>query len=314
MSTPMQLVVTEVEALSPLVKRFRFEDPAKAPLPVFSGGAHITVEMPDGDRVRRNSYSLISDPYDSSGYEIAVRFDANGRGGSRFMHEQVAQGDVMGISVPTNLFQLNLRARKHLLIGGGIGITPFLSQLKQLEALGQPYELHYAAKTRAEAAALAFLPDSAHVHLSDENTRMDLAAVLADQPMGTHVYTCGPEGLIQAVSDQAAALGWPAASVHFEAFTAPPPGEAFEVSIKSTGQTVPVGADQSLLEALEAAKVPVQFSCRGGACGRCETGVSACDGDIEHNDHWLSEEERTANQKIMPCMSRFKGAKLELDL
>lgn len=312
----LALTVTEVEQLSPLVKRFRFEDPTGAALPVFSGGAHITVEMPEGDTIRRNSYSLISDPYDGSGYEIAVRREDQGRGGSVFMHTKVAEGDAITVSAPANLFQLDLRARKHVLIGGGIGITPFLSQLKQLEMEQKPFDLHYAARSRAEAAALKLLPQAAHihVHISDEGERMDLGAILDGQPIGTHVYTCGPEGLIQAVGDQAARLGWPVSAVHSEAFTSPPPGEPFDVTVKSSGQTVHVKADQSLLEALEAAQVDVNYSCRGGACGRCETHVTACDGRIEHNDHWLSDDERTAQTKIMPCMSRFKGTRLELDL
>jgi ferredoxin-NADP reductase len=310
------LKVTEIEALSPLVKRFRFEDGGGAPLPVFSGGAHITVEMPEGETIRRNSYSLISDPYDGSAYEIAVRREDTGRGGSRYMHTMVREGDEITVSTPANLFQLDLRSRKHVLIAGGIGITPFLSQLKQLCAEQKPFELHYAARSREEAAGLKLLPKAAHihVHISEDGSRMNLGAILEGQPIGTHVYTCGPEGLIKAVADQAARLGWPATAVHSEAFTAPPPGEPFEVVLRSSGKTVTVKADQSLLEALEAAKVEIDYSCRGGGCGRCRTGVTACDGRILHNDHWLSEDERAAQTAIMPCMSRFKGTRLELDL
>ncbi|MCV6586035.1 MAG: PDR/VanB family oxidoreductase [Marinibacterium sp.] len=316
MSTQLKVTVAEVEALTPLVKRFRFEAADKTPLPVFSGGAHITVSMQDGARLRHNAYSLISDPYDGSGYEIAVRRDDQGRGGSKFMHEQIAVGDTLTISVPANLFQLDLRARKHILIGGGIGITPFVAQLRQLDMIGAPYELHYAAHSRDEAAGLALLPqaDNILIHVSQDGTRMDLGRILADQPIGTHVYTCGPETLISAVAAEAAAKGWPASAVHSEAFTAPPPGEPFEVTIGSTGQTVQVGADQTLLEALEEAGVPINWSCRGGACGQCETSVTTCDGDIEHNDHWLSEADRAAARAIMPCMSRFRGDHLVLDL
>lgn len=134
------------------------------------------------------------------------------------------------------------------------------------------------------------------------------------QPVGSHVYTCGPERLVAAVAEQAARLGWPMSAVHSEAFSAPPPGEPFEAKIASSGQTIHVGADQSLLEALEEAGVAIESSCRGGACGRCETRVTSCDGQILHHDHWLGEEERAAQQKIMPCMSRFRGSLLELDL
>ncbi|AJE44836.1 oxidoreductase NAD-binding domain/2Fe-2S iron-sulfur cluster binding domain-containing protein [Celeribacter indicus] len=312
----MLLEVAAVERLTPLVTRFRFEHPQKKALPIFSGGAHVVVEMPDGDLLRRNSYSLISDPNDPSGYEIAVRREDVGRGGSRYMHTRVAVGDRMRVSVPANLFALDIRARKHVLIAGGIGITPFLAQLHQIDFLQQPFELRYAARTREEAAGLALLPKSGriHVHISSEGNRMDLGEILTGQPLGTHVYVCGPTGLIAAVTDAAARHGWPKSVIHSEAFTSPPPGMPFAVMLAKSGRRIEVGAHQSLLEALEAANVELDWSCRGGACGRCETGVISCKGQIEHNDHWLSRDERAGQKKIMPCMSRFTGDELVLDL
>ena len=134
---------------------------------------------------------------------------------------------------------------------------------------------------------------------------MDLGEILDGQPLGTHVYTCGPDGLIKAVADQAARLNWPTSSVHSEAFTAPPPGEPFEVTITSTGQKVRVKADQSLLEALEADGIEIDYSCRGGACGRCETSVTACEGRILHHDHWLSDDERARTDEAESLLRRL---------
>lgn len=309
------LRVAGVTPLTPLVTRFRFECPEGRPLTLFSGGAHVVVEMPDGEILRRNAYSLISDPMDGTGYEIAVRREDAGRGGSRFMHTRVAVGDLLRVGAPVNLFSLNWRARKHVLIAGGIGITPYLAQIRQLTRLQLPFELHYAARSRAEAAGLQLLPDLPQitVHLSDEGNRMDLGAILAGQPLGTHVYTCGPEGLIAAVADTAARLGWPCTAVHAEAFLSPPPGAAFDVTLARDGRTLTVGPHQSLLEALEAAKVDTPWLCRGGACGQCETAVLSCRGRIDHHDHWLSADERSAQQKIMPCVSRFQGEQLVID-
>lgn len=310
------LTVTEVSALTPLVRRLRFEAPDHRPLAPFSAGAHVVVEMPDGATLRRNAYSLISDPHDPSGYEIAVRREEAGRGGSRFLHRQVQAGDRLRVSRPVNLFALDLRARRHLMIAGGIGITPFLAQIRQALRLQLPFELHYAVRSRVEAAGLALLPDlpQIHVHISEEGGRMDLGALLSGQPLGTHVYTCGPEGLVAGVAETAARLGWPEAALHAEAFLAPPPGAAFEVTLARSGGTVSVGPHQSLLEALEAAGVAVDWSCRGGACGRCETDVTRCDGRIAHHDHWLGPEARAAQDRIMPCVSRFEGRQLALDL
>ncbi|AYF03152.1 oxidoreductase (plasmid) [Paracoccus yeei] len=305
------LILTARETLSPRITRFRFEHPEGRPLPLFSGGAHVMVEMQDGDILRRNAYSLISDPEDGSGYEIAVQREDQGRGGSLFMHEKARPGDLMRVGLPVNLFALNLTARKHLLIAGGVGITPFIAQTRELQRLGLPYELHYAVRARDELAALPLLPEGVHVHVSAEGSRMDLDAILSEQPLGTHLYVCASDRMISTVLDSALALGWPRDALHSEEFLAPAPGEPFQVFCARSHKTLTVGAHESLLEALENAGIAAPWLCRGGACGQCETDVIACDGTIEHHDHWLEPEERA--RKIMPCVSRFRGQLLTID-
>ena len=305
------LILTARETLSPRITRFRFERPDKGPLPLFSGGAHVMVEMQDGDILRRNAYSLISDPEDGSGYEIAVQREDQGRGGSLFMHEKARPGDLMRVGLPVNLFALNLTARKHLLIAGGVGITPFIAQTRELRRLGLPYELHYAVRARDELAALPLLPEGVHVHVSDEGSRIDLTALLSGQPLGTHLYVCASDRMISTVLDTAQSLGWPRDALHSEEFLAPAPGEPFQVFCARSHKTLTVGAHESLLEALENAGIAAPWLCRGGACGQCETDVIACDGTIEHHDHWLEPEERA--RKIMPCVSRFRGQLLTID-
>lgn len=306
-----ELILTAKQPLSPRITRFRFEHPEGRPLPVFSGGAHVMVQMQDGAVLRRNAYSLISDPADRSGYEIAVQREDAGRGGSLWMHEHAQPGMRMAVGAPVNLFALDLPARRHLLIAGGVGITPFLAQLHDLARIGAAYELHYAVRTRDELAAAAMLPADTHLHVSDEGSRMDLTAILSSQPLGTHLYVCASDRMIQTVLDSARALGWPPEALHSEEFLAPAPGEPFEVHCARSHKTLTVGAHQSLLEALEAAGIDAPWLCRGGACGQCETDVLACDGQIDHHDHWLEPGER--DRKIMPCVSRFRGSLLTID-
>lgn len=315
--TKIAVRVAEVVEVNALVKRFRFVRRDGGPMPHFSGGAHVVVEMQDGPTRRLNPYSLMSDPADSSGYAISVRRDEAGRGGSLFMHEQVKPGDEMVISSPVNLFALDLRARKHLMLAGGIGITPFLSQIAQLAALGGRFELHYSARSRALGAyfdelAAAHGP-AVHLYADDEGQAIDLPALLTNQPLGTHLYVCGPRPMIDWVREGAATLGWPPQAVHYEEFLAPPPGEPFEVRLARSARTVSVGTHQSLLEAIEAAGVDAPYLCRGGACGQCETEVLEIEGEIAHNDHWLTPEDRASGRKIMPCVSRFCGKTLVLD-
>lgn len=309
--------VAEVTEVNDLIRRIRFERRDGGPMPAFSGGAHTVVEMDDHGTRRMNPYSLMGDPADVSGYEISVRRDEAGRGGSLFLHRHVVPGMEMVISHPVNLFALDLRAKKHLMIAGGIGITPFLAQIAQLAAHGGRFELHYAARNPALCAYGATLAarhgSRVHLYYDDAGQMIDLPALLAGQPLGTHLYVCGPKGMIAWVRATAEKAGWPRGAVHHEEFLAPPPGKVFDVTLAASGKTITVGTHQSLLEAIEAAGVDAPYLCRGGACGQCETDVLGCDGTIGHNDHWLTEAQKASGQKIMPCVSRFEGRSLVLD-
>lgn len=311
------VVVAEVVKVNDLITRFRFQRRDGGAMPHFSGGSHTVVEMDDHGTRRMNPYSLMSDPADTMGYEISVRRDDVGRGGSLFLHTHVTAGMEMVISHPVNLFPLDARAKKHLLIAGGIGITPFLSQMAQLEAMGGKFELHYSVRTAGLGAYVGHLHekygDRVHVYHDDLQQMIDLKTLLKTQPLGTHVYICGPKGMIGWVRSTALAMGWPSRAVHSEEFLAPPVGKPFEVQLAAAGKTITVKANQSLLEAIEAAGVEAPYLCRGGACGQCETDVLGCEGHIEHNDHWLTPEQKAEGKKIMPCVSRFGGKSLTLD-
>ncbi len=309
--------VTDVVAVNELVTRFRFKRTDGGLLPTFSGGAHTVVEMQDGDITRLNPYSLMSDPMDQNAYTISVRRDDEGRGGSRFMHSKVKIGDEMTISYPVNLFSLDLRAKKHLFIAGGIGITPFLAQIKQLERFNGHWELHYACRSLALGSYVdelqAHHSNETHVYFDDQKQTIDLVKLLEGQPLGTHVYVCGPKGMIGWVRATAQAEGWPLEAIHYEEFLAPQPGKPFEVKLAISNKVVQVSEDESLLEALERAGVDAPYLCRGGACGQCETNVIDYSGTFIHRDHWLDEAELSSGKKIMPCVSRFEGKTLVLD-
>jgi dimethylamine monooxygenase subunit B len=313
----LQVRVESVTPVNDLITRFRFVSRDGADLPAFSGGAHTVVEMDDHGTRRMNPYSLMSDPEERSGYEISVRRDEQGRGGSLYMHRHVRPGMEMVLSYPVNLFPLDTRARKHLMIAGGIGITPFLAQIAQLTHFGGRFELHYAARNRALGAYMDRLttahPAQVHTYFDDEKQVIDLSRVLSMQPIGTHLYVCGPKGMINWVLSTAEKMGWPKQALHHEEFLAPGTGTPFEVTLATSKKTFTVGPTQSLLEAIEAAGVDAPYLCRGGACGQCETNVLECDGTILHRDHWLSPEDHASGRKIMPCVSRFEGRALTLD-
>ncbi len=310
--------ITAIEQVTPLIKHFKLAALGGAALPAFSGGSHIIVVMRGAARIHRNPYSLLSSPHQLDAYEIGVRRMEESRGGSHFMHDQVKVGSRLEIAHPVNLFPLDKIARKHVLIAGGIGVTPFLAQLEDLHDGQVPYELHYSVRSPEHAAFLRSLRsregDKVRMYYDSESQAIDFDGLLSNQPLGTHVYVCGPAGLINRVTTTAKSCGWPDSHIHWEQFSAPPMGDAFEVFLARTNLTVHVPPDQSLLESIEAAGVEVPYLCRGGVCGFCQTRVLELDGELLHNDHFLSDADRAAAKSIMPCVSRARCKTLVLDL
>ena len=284
-------------------------------LPAFTSGAHLTVVTPFG--VRRN-YSLCSDASDTSRYEIAVKRDGNGRGGSMSMVDDVREGAHLSISAPRNNFELAARANDFIFIAGGIGITPILSMMRHLQRSGDSkFKLYYCTRDAERTAFLDVLRDefagqvTLHHDFGEINSAYDFWPVL-ETATRAHVYCCGPKGLMDSVADMAG--HWPSGSIHFESFgvdaNAVAENIAFNVRLQKSGREIFVNKDQTLLEALRANGLTVRSSCESGTCGSCKTGLIS--GDVDHRDMVLSDEEK-ANY-IMPCVSRAFSGELLLDL
>ncbi|MFD6224058.1 PDR/VanB family oxidoreductase [Nocardia asteroides] len=279
--------------------------------PGYTAGAHIDVEAGPG-LVRQ--YSLCGPP-GSGCYRLAVLNVADSRGGSRAMHA-LAVGARVRISAPRNHFPL-VPARRHVLIAGGIGITPLLAMLLELERSGADHVLHYSARTRSRAAFLDELTANPRVrfHFDDADPALllDVARDLGDPTPETAVYMCGPDGFLDYVLGKAAALGWPRQALHTERFGAAPTaaGAGFTVRLSSTGAEYRVPEDQSVLDVLLEHGVDAPFSCRQGICGECVVRVLA--GDPDHRDDVLTEGER-ADGRFTTCSSRAHSPVLDLDL
>lgn len=288
-----------------------------APLPAFSAGAHIDVHLPGG-LVRQ--YSLCNDDRETHRYRIAVLRDPASRGGSVAVHEQVQEDDTLTISAPRNHFPL-VAAPFSLLLAGGIGITPLLCMAQRLAATGQDFRLHYCTRSLARTAfrdSVAAFGERARLHLDDGDAtqKLDLPAALAAAPAGSRLYVCGPTGFIDFVVKTAQAAGWPADHLHLEYFGAAPQDtaedRAFEVRIASTGQTYTVPADKTVVAALQDQGVEVLVSCEQGVCGTCLTRV--LEGECEHRDMYLTDEEKARHDQFLPCCSRARSPLLVLDL
>jgi vanillate O-demethylase ferredoxin subunit len=295
-------------------------DPNGAPLPAFEAGAHIDLEVKPG-LIRQ--YSLCRPATTDGLYQIAVLKDPASRGGSEAAHG-LAAGDLVRISEPRNAFPLADRAPFSIFFAGGIGVTPLLCMALTLHDQGEPFALHYCARAADQAAfveALRSAPfaDRVHLHFDDgpAEQRLDLATVLAEADRSAHLYVCGPSGFMGWVIDTAEGAGWPTAQVHREYFKAEPAADptgdrAFTVKLASSGRTIEVAADQTLVAALQAAGVDIPVSCEAGVCGTCLVGV--IEGEPDHRDLYLTAAEKAAGDQMLPCCSRAKTAELVLAL
>ena len=299
---------------------FELASPDGRPLPAFTAGSHVDVQVPGG-LVRQ--YSLANDPLETHRYVIGVLREPQSRGGSAAMHDAVAVGDLLRISPPKNHFALDQGARRTLLFAGGIGVTPLIAMAETLQHLGAEFEMHYCCRSPARTAFAARIGGSAFAprvqfHFDDgpAGQRLDLHGALGPVRDDTHVYVCGPGGFMDFVLGGARDAGWAPAQLHSEYFAAPAQDTsgdtAFAVRLASTGRVVDIPADVTVVRALADAGVPVPTSCEQGVCGTCLTRI--LEGRPDHRDAYLTDEERARNDQFLPCCSRAKTPLLVLDL
>lgn len=281
-------------------------------------GAHVDLHLPNG-LVRQYSLLPASGP---EGYWIAVKRDASGRGGSRWLHEGARVGMALEISAPRNHFELredNGREAPVLLLAGGIGITPVYAMLHALEEQGRPFELHYWGRSLDHMLFADLLGGDprVHLHVAAQGTGPRAAQVVAAAGADADVYACGPQSML----DELAALNTSERSgrIYMERFAAPAPvaGDAaaaagFEVVLARSGLSVPIGPQESILEVLKARGMDVMYSCEQGVCGACE--VICLEGEPLHLDSVRTPQEHAQEKTIMICCSRSQGERLVLDI
>lgn len=315
MST-LELEVTAVAETTPTIRTFTLAHPERKPLPSFVPGSHLVLEC--GPAV--NAYSLVGESTMPSAYMISVLRVDDGEGGSRWLHER-HPGDRVTARPPRSLFAPMQRAQKHLLIAGGIGVTPILSHLRSAARWGQQVEVLYSHRG-GHGAHLKELEELAagsesiilRCFTSRGEFLEELDGALGRQPISTHLYCCGPEAFMDTVCGAAEERGWPAGRVHIERFGADAldPGEPFDVVLTESGDTMKVPSGTSLLEVLEARGISVPNLCRQGFCGECRIPVTG--GTPLHRDHYLEEDEKEANDSMMCCVSRAQSSPLEVPL
>ena len=313
----LNLEVASVTAITRSIRQIELTS-AQALLP-FTAGAHIDLALGNG---LERSFSMLNDPAETHRYVIAVLRETDSRGGSVWVHDHVRPGDRLTSSEPINNFPLNEAGETHILIAGGIGITPLKAMAHRLVARGANFALHYCARDEGRAAyrndLRALAGDRLRVYLDggDIARGLDVGKLLATRSSAAHVYACGPAGLIRAVRE--VARDWPKGTVHYELFRgseadiAPrSTDQPFEITLARTGKTLTVPADRSILAVLKANGIKVKTLCTEGVCGTCR--VRLLGGKADHRDEVLTDEQR--EREIQVCVSRaMPGETLILDL
>lgn len=323
----LTLRVRQIRCEANGINSYELVDPSGAELPQVTAGAHVDVHL-DGGIVRQ--YSLANDPAERHRYVIAVLRDDAGRGGSKALHASLKVRDLMTVSQPRNNFSIASTATRHLLLAGGIGLTPLKAMAHHFERTGADYAFHYCCKGADFAAfsqELAPLIESGHLTMHFDGGKagagLDLCALLKTQIEGTHLYYCGPAGFMDACAR--ATSHWPTGSVHFEHFKAPamsdstdtaadPNTDDFQVQIASTGDVLQVPESKSIVDVLRQAGIAIETSCEAGLCGTCK--VRFLSGDVDHRDFILSDAEHRDHLTVCVsrCSTRASNKLLVLDL
>lgn len=312
--------VAEIRRETESVKAFVLESATGDMLPPFAAGAHIDVRVviASGETAWR-SYSLAGDPAERGRYEIGVLRTRDG-GGSAYLHDRVSIGDALEISAPSNRFPLAENAAEHVLIAGGIGITPLLSMARALACRAERFELWYLGRS-ADATPFAGAVDRLqggrvmkHFTRSEPGSRLDLSRPLGRPAPGKHIYVCGPRSLVDDVLRVAGESGYTRQTLHFELFNATPATDetSFEVELVRSSVRFTVGPRETILEEAHKRGIFPSSDCTRGECGACLTRV--LEGEPLHRDVYLTDAEKAVNEFMMICVSRSRSPRLVLEL
>ena len=299
--------------VTPTVREITFK-PIDGVLPHQPGGhlqMQVLVSLGATSRPHTRSYSLIGQP-DALFYRIAVKRLDEGRGGSKAMW-RLAVGDRLRISEPQNHFPLDLAAPAYLLVAGGIGVTPIVGMAQLLAQRGAAVRMLFGARSEAELAYFeslkVVLNDDLKTAIAEKGEFVDFDTEIAKLPPKALMYICGPVPMLDAARKAWAKAERPLADLRYETFGssgrfAP---QAFRVKIPRHQLDITVPADNGLLDELEMAGVQAMYDCRRGECGLCAMDVLSVEGEIDHRDVFLSDEEKASNKRICVCVSRVVG-------
>lgn len=272
-------------------------------------GSHLDVEVTIDHKPATRSYSVVR----REGHElaIAVALSTASRGGSQFMHS-LRPGMVIGTTQPLTTFPFRPGRRSEYL-AAGIGITALVAMADTSRRLGDPYRLTYLGRNES---TMAFTDDlrATHgpnvvIHETGQAGRLDLFRYVAELDDDAVLYFCGPLPMLEDLRLIWATSGRRLGDLRFETFGTAGTlrSTSFTVTVADQGIEVEVDADQSILDALEAAGAEVMFGCRKGECGLCQVDICQVEGIVDHRDVFFSAQQHSAAIRLCTCVSRISA-------
>lgn len=313
----MRLRIEAIREETPEVKSFRMASTSPGELPAFEPGSHVSVHLA-GNIIRQ--YSITNGPDETDHYAIAVKREAESRGGSAAMHS-LKVGDEITVDPPRNNFPMSKSDGQSIFLGGGIGITPLLSMARHLSKAKRGFELHLFARSADfvpfKDVIESQLNASLHLGLVPPELNEKLASLLSNRGPNTQVYICGPTPFMELSRQTAENAGWDDDRIHLEYFSVAADesltsGDSFDVELRRSGVTLHINSDQTIAQVMQEAGLEIPTSCEQGVCGTCVTRI--LEGKADHRDHYFSEAEHQAGEFMTPCVSRALGKKIVLDI
>jgi ferredoxin-NADP reductase len=293
-------------------------EPAAGARP-YPTGAHLDIAVIVDELPDIRSYSLVGERPVDGAYRIAVKDVPDSRGGSRFVR-QLAPGADVEVSEPESHFELQYGRPEYLLVAGGIGITPMIGMAHALERHGRPFRLLYAARTREQMAFVdelrELLGDRLELFVSTEGRRLELGAEIERLDPDGELYLCGPLRL-----RDAAVRAWRERNrrpdrLQFETFASGGRFAPEEFVVRLADQDdreVVVRRNRTVLDALKDNGVDMMWDCLRGECGLCAVQVLDVEGELDHRDVFLDEEQQLAGETLLTCVSRAVGGGIRID-
>ncbi len=319
----------------------------------FRQGQHLTLKADINDEDVRRSYSLCSSPNDGS-WKVAVKQILGGKF-STYVNETLKAGDIIEVMAPSGTFGVAVqptKAKNYLFFAAGSGITPVLSMVKSHLSVepNSTCKLFYVNKT---AKSIIFKEEleqlrneyfgrfEIYYFLTKErrdiellNGRFDdgkmkvLTKTFIDIPDTDEVFLCGPEKMINYVSNYLVEAGLPKENLHFELFVtglsdediarqerlAKQNVEGVEVTIVDAGKefqfTMTKDFD-NILDAALAAGADLPFACKGGVCSTCKCEI--LEGSVEMKINYALSDKEVSQNLVLSCQAVPTSEKVKVD-